>query len=254
MHGRTLDENRDSLLLGVIVRAKKNKRPADNSTSLSATSTVPQTGRASKVAKMSAKSQHTPPSSDTSSPSLNYVPTARKKPDTIASNDKSVAEPQTDASNPNTIEDVPYSPGQLLNEENEAPAIGQYFFFSLTVFQTTNYLKYLVLDSDLLKQKAMLEELNRQIEEQKQELASMSAEVVGSSETDVLIPGLGEPVIPGLDGPSSSSNAVTSWPSSEKGIGTRVTPSSDPPFDHSANANPTLNLNLSNLQVKLKIC
>ncbi len=95
----------------------------------------------------------------------------------------------------------------------------------------------------------MLEELNRQIEEQKQELASMSAEVVGSSETDVLIPGLGEPAIPGLDGPSSSSNAVTSWPSSEKGIGTRVTPSSDPPFDHSANANPTLNLNLSNLQV-----
>lgn len=98
----------------------------------------------------------------------------------------------------------------------------------------------------------MLEELNRQIEEQKQELASMSAEVAGS-ETDVLIPGLGEPVIPGLDGPSSSSNAVTTWSSSEKGVGTRVTPSSDPPFDHSASANPTLNLNLSNLQVQSQL-
>lgn len=127
MHGRTLDENRDSLLLGVIVRAKKNKRPADNSSSFSATSIVPPAGRAPKVAKMSAKSQHTPPSSDTSSPSLNYVPTARKKPDTISSN-KSNAEPQTDANNPNTIDDIPYSPGQLLNEESESPANGQYFF------------------------------------------------------------------------------------------------------------------------------
>lgn len=98
----------------------------------------------------------------------------------------------------------------------------------------------------------MLDELNRQIEVQKQELASMSAEVV-SNDTDVLIPGLGEPAIPGLDGLPSSANAVTTWPSSDKSAGTRVTPSSDPPFDHSATnpANSTLNLNLSNLQVPL---
>ena len=102
-----------------------------------------------------------------------------------------------------------------------------------------------VVDEDFLKQQAMLEELNRQIEAQKQELATMSAEVASTASQEMMIPGLGEPVIPGLGEPSTSS--TSGWTS----IDTRVTPSTDPPFDHSAKAAPASlnNLNISNLQV-----
>lgn len=103
----------------------------------------------------------------------------------------------------------------------------------------------MVVDEELLKQQAMLEELNRQIEAQKQELATMSAEVASTTSSEMMIPGLGEPVIPGLGEPSTSS--TSGWTS----IDTRVTPSTDPPFDHSAKAAPASlnNLNISNLQV-----
>lgn len=103
-------------------------------------------------------------------------------------------------------------------------------------------------DDELLKQQAMLEELNRQIEAQKQELASMSAEVAATTPPEMMIPGLGEPVIPGLGEPSTSSTAA--WTS----VDTRVTPSTDPPFDHSAKPAPASinNLNISNLQVVFK--
>lgn len=102
-----------------------------------------------------------------------------------------------------------------------------------------------VVDEKLLKHQAMLEDLNRQIEAEKQELASLSTEVASSTSPEVMIPGLGEPVIPGLGEPSTST--TTGWASTD----TRVTPMSDPPFDHSVKTTPTdaLNLNLSNLQV-----
>jgi hypothetical protein len=87
-----------------------------------------------------------------------------------------------------------------------------------------------VVDEELLKQQAMLEELNRQIEAQKKELATMSAEVASTTSSEIMIPGLGEPVIPGLGEPSTSS--TSGWAS----IDTRVTPFTDPPFDHSAKA------------------
>lgn len=96
----------------------------------------------------------------------------------------------------------------------------------------------------------MLEELTRQIEAQKQELASMSAEVASTTSPEVMIPGLGEPVIPGLGEPSTSatSTTTTGWASNN----TRVTPSTDPPFEHPAKAkSAALDLNLSNLQVLL---
>lgn len=88
----------------------------------------------------------------------------------------------------------------------------------------------MVVDEELLKQQAMLEELNRQIEAQKKELATMSAEVASTTSSEMMIPGLGEPVIPGLGEPSTSS--TSGWAS----IDTRVTPFTDPPFDHSAKA------------------
>ena len=56
-----------------------------------------------------------------------------------------------------------------------------------------------------MEQQAMLDELNRKIEEQKKQLASMETEVSSSPTLgeSIVIPGL-EPVIPGLE-PSSSS-------------------------------------------------
>ena len=143
LQARTLDENRDSLLLGIIVRAKKNKRPADNPT---VASTYPATSRAPKIAKVSAsrrESQQTPPGSGTSSPSLNYIPTARKKPvqDLTVSNNKSDAEVnnelkmEPDMNNSIATEDAPYSPGQLLNEESEPVANGM-FLLQLLIAQT----------------------------------------------------------------------------------------------------------------------
>lgn len=106
-----------------------------------------------------------------------------------------------------------------------------------------------VVDEKLLKHQAMLEDLNRQIEAEKQELASLSTEVTTTKSPEVMIPGLGEPVIPGLGEPSTSS--TTGWTNTN----TRVTPMSDPPFDHSAKATPSsaLNLNLSNLQVLIVV-
>ena len=66
---------------------------------------------------------------------------------------------------------------------------------------------FFFLGADLVEQQAMLDELNRKIEEQKKQLASMETEVsssplIGGGES-VVIPGL-EPVIPGLE-PSSNS-------------------------------------------------
>lgn len=204
-----LDENRTSQLLGVVVRTKRKRPGADSSGSGSS--------KPAKVAKTSSKTI-TPPTSSTSSPSINYIPTARNA-------TKQKTEPaKVDTT---ATDDAPYSPGQLLNDDD---------------IDETN---------DVLKQKEMLEELNRKIEEQKQELAVMSAEVVSkvglTDESSVLIPGLGEPVIPGLGGPSEivSSN---SWNSAKD---TRVTPATDPPFEHSSTTPATapLDLNLSNLQV-----
>lgn len=219
---KSLDENRtSSLLLGVVVRARK-KRPVDQASNGGAS--VPH--KAAKLAKMSAKIS-SPSNASSSSPSLNYIPTSRatsKMPNkSDQANLASKAEPISSSSK-SQADDAPYSPGQLLGEEEEAiPVIG---------------------DDELLKQQAMLEELNRQIEAQKQELASMSAEVAATTPPEMMIPGLGEPVIPGLGEPSTSSTAA--WTS----VDTRVTPSTDPPFDHSAKPAPASinNLNISNLQ------
>ena len=61
-----------------------------------------------------------------------------------------------------------------------------------------------------------------------------------------MIPGLGEPVIRGLGEPSTSAGP---WATD-----TRVTPHTDPPFDHTAKAAAAApaslnNLNIRNLQV-----
>lgn len=120
-------------------------------------------------------------------------------------------------------DDAPYSPGQLLNDDEPLAAGG-----------------------NISKQKAMLDELNRQIEEEKQELASLSAEIPPG----VMIPGLGEPVvIPGLGDPAAHPPRSSVWTKSDSNEPI-VTPSTDPPFEHSAKpASESLNLNISNLQV-----
>ena len=61
------------------------------------------------------------------------------------------------------------------------------------------------------EQQAILEELNWKIEEQKMQLATLSAATVDlpiSSEDSIVIPGLGEPVIPGLEPDSMISNSL----------------------------------------------
>jgi len=190
---KNLDENRTSMLLGVVVRARR-KRSLD-------TTGGTFNSKSSKVAKTS---RTTPPtSSGTStaspSPSVNYIPTARnskRKESTAASLHRSgpaaaaaalkkvsAAEMTPSTTVKDVAEDIPYSPGQLLNDTDA------------------------VLGADLVEQQAMLDELNRKIEEQKKQLASMETEVsssplIGGGES-VVIPGL-EPVIPGLE-PSSNS-------------------------------------------------
>ena len=167
--------------------------------------------KAAKTAKLSAKSTP-PPTTAGQSPSLNYIPTSRAKRTTRDQGQKGPAK----------ADDAPYSPGQLLAEE-AIPAV----------------------EDGLLEQQAMLEDLNRRIEAEKQELAAMSAGVT-SSHPEVMIPGLGEPVIPGLGEPSTSAGP---WASD-----TRVTPHTDPPFDHTAAAPASLNnLNISNLQVNFAL-
>ena len=120
----------------------------------------------------------------------------------------------------------------------------------------------MVVDEVLLKHQAMLEDLNRQIEAEKQELASLASTEVAAvaAAAEVMIPGLGEPVIPGLGEPSTATGS--SWPGGVGGGGsgaidtaTKFTPSTDPPFDHSTTVKPPtsdnpLDLNLTNLQVR----
>lgn len=76
--------------------------------------------KAAKVAKISAKS--TPPSSS-NSPSLSYVPTSRadsKKGASIKSDLESNAKGESESRNTkDQADDAPYSPGQLLAEDDE---------------------------------------------------------------------------------------------------------------------------------------
>ena len=208
-----LGETRSHMLLGVLVLLRK-KRP----------STSRDTTKPAKVAKTAALAKGpspgtTPPG--TSSPGGVYIPTARRP-----SKESSAAVKPNPTKPSGSIEEAPYSPGQLLDDDDDGGGP----------------------TSEILKQKEMLEELNRKIEKEKQIVAVMSAEVASTSpvaETNA-IPGLGEPVIPGLGGFSSGG---PSWTKE-----TRSTPSSDPPFEHATTAPPasSLNLNLSNLQVKNK--
>ena len=201
------DENRTSQLLGVVVRIKR-KRAGETTSSKPAK-------MAKTVTPVSSikSSSITPPGSSTSSPTLNYIPTIR-------SSQKKVV----GAAQPTTIiaaDEIPYSPGQLLDDDEDSQNSPDV----------------------VMKPEEMLEELNRKIEDTKQELASALSAIAPED----AIPGLGEPVIPGLGGPSSIGTSSSSWKD------TRVTPASDPPFERSA-SNPaasSLNLNLSNLQVLL---
>lgn len=202
------DENRTHMLLGVVVLVQKKKRSGsagagDKPAKLAKTLLKGQTSSSSLSPSSSGA---TPPGVSSPSTSL-YIPTARRP---------SAQTPK---------DDVPYSPGQLLDEDDDEDGNG-------TKAESAD---------EILKQKEMLEELNRKIAEEKQKLAVLTAEGAESSSAagdgGVVIPGLGEPVIPGLGEPS--------W----VGRDVRVTPSTDPPFEHPATAAAPLNLNLSNLQV-----
>lgn len=111
-----LDENRtSSLLLGVVVRTgTRRKRTGDQAAN---DGTVP-----FKAAKLAKSAKSTPPStSNNSSPSLNYIPTSRSNSKKAAKNDQavrrsSVVEPESTTAK-NQVDDAPYSPGQLLDEE-----------------------------------------------------------------------------------------------------------------------------------------
>ena len=111
-----LDENRTtSLLLGVVVRARK-KRVGDQ---IGNGGAVPH--KAAKLAKMSAKT--TPPSNASSgSPSLNYIPTSRANSKTTGKGDQPIRTSKAEVTSNNSqiqTDDVPYSPGQLLAEDEE---------------------------------------------------------------------------------------------------------------------------------------
>jgi hypothetical protein len=111
-----LDENRtSSLLLGVVVRARK-KRAVDHIGNGGAA--VPH--KAAKLAKMSAKT--TPPTPSSDSPSLNYIPTSRANSKMAGKSDPPVRASKAETtSNTSQIQadDAPYSPGQLLVEDEE---------------------------------------------------------------------------------------------------------------------------------------
>lgn len=76
--------------------------------------------KAAKLAKMSAKT--TPPSNASSdSPSLNYIPTSRANSKMAGKSDPPVRASKAETTNTSQIQadDAPYSPGQLLVEEEE---------------------------------------------------------------------------------------------------------------------------------------
>ena len=112
-----MDENRtSSLLRGVVVRARK-KRAVDQIGNGGAA--VPH--KAAKLAKMSAKT--TPPSNASSgSPSLNYIPTSRASSKITSKSDQPVRTLKVEPTSGSSIiqaDDAPYSPGQLLAEDEE---------------------------------------------------------------------------------------------------------------------------------------
>ena len=105
------------MLLGVVVRARR-KRSMDSSGISS---------KSSKVAKTSSRS--TPPAVSTSSPGVNYIPTARssKRKEGGAAAHRSgngtkhpaVADAAAASTTVKDVaEDLPYSPGQLLNDSD----------------------------------------------------------------------------------------------------------------------------------------
>ena len=126
-----LDDNRTSLLLGVVVRARR-KRPIEGGYN----------SKSSKIAKTSSTSRSTPPTTGaSSSPSVNYIPTARnsKKKETAAAKSSVPKKRVSESATPSTTvkdiaDDLPYSPGQLLNEDD---AVTGLFIFSFLIVFTS---------------------------------------------------------------------------------------------------------------------
>ena len=136
-----LDEVRVSLLLGVVVRAKR-KRAADGTHAVKSSKLAKTAAGAAPAASNGGRS-FTPPlpgTSSSSSPSVNYIPTARsatKRKEAAADHKTTDAKRRacsTDSTTPvdptstdDGGDDVPYSPGQLLESEETDIVAGMHF-------------------------------------------------------------------------------------------------------------------------------